>query len=294
MMKFNSIEDLMKESEKRAVSIGQLVKGWEAQQKETSIEEVEEKMLEIWKVMEESMDLGISNPQKSMGGLIGGEAKKLHDYLLKEKSLSGRNINLAVARSLAVLEVNAAMGKVVAAPTAGSSGIIPGVLLTMQEHLKVSDEKLVDALFTSSGFGIIIAKKASLSGAEGGCQAECGSAAAMVSAAVVELAGGSPRQAGHAAAMTLKNLLGLVCDPVAGLVEVPCAKRNALGASLALTCADMALAGIESVIPIDEVIVTMAEVGRCLPESLRETAQGGLAASPTGKKIAEKIFAQKS
>ncbi|WP_341451579.1 L-serine ammonia-lyase, iron-sulfur-dependent, subunit alpha [Desulfonispora thiosulfatigenes] len=292
-MNFNSIEDLIIESERRLISIGQLVKEWEAEKKEISITEVEEKMRTNWGIMKESIILGINNPQKSMGGLIGGEGRRLHDYCLTQKTLSGNLVNLAVARALAVLEVNASMGKIVAAPTAGSSGIIPGVLLTMQEHLGVDDDRVIDALFTSSGFGIIIAQKASVSGAAGGCQAECGSAAGMIAASVVELSGGSPRQAGHACAMVLKNILGLICDPVAGLVEVPCAKRNALGASLSLTCADMALAGIKSVIPIDEVIVTMGEVGRCLPESLRETSKGGLAVTPTGKKIAKKIFTEK-
>lgn len=291
-MNFSSIEDLIRESERRIISIGQLVKEWEAEKKETTLEKVEAQMMNNWLTMKESIEIGITKPQKSMGGLIGGEGKKLNEYRLNKNTLAGDYVNLAVARALAVLEVNTAMGKIVAAPTAGSSGIIPGVLLTVQERVKATDEEVVNALFTASGFGIIIAQKASISGAAGGCQAECGSAAGMAAAAAVELSGGSQRQAGDACAMALKNILGLVCDPVAGLVEVPCAKRNALGSSLALICADMSLAGIKSVIPVDEVVVTMGEIGRGLPESLRETAKGGLAATPTGKKLAKRIFAK--
>jgi len=169
---------------------------------------------------------------------------------------------------------------------------LPGVLLTVQEELCLSDEKIADGLFTASAFGIIIAQKASISGAEGGCQAECGAAGAMAGAALVELAGGTPSQAGEACAFVLKNILGLVCDPVAGLVEVPCAKRNAMGAALALVAADMALAGIKSVIPVDEVIEAMGEVGCALPESLRETAKGGLAATATGRMLAKRFLFQ--
>lgn len=196
----------------------------------------------------------------------------------------------AVSYALAVAEVNATMGKIVACPTAGSCGIMPAVLLTVQNQLDLSDEQVAEGLFTAAAIGAVIAHKASVSGAMCGCQAECGSAAAMASAASVELAGGTPKQAANACAMVLKNVLGLVCDPVAGLVEVPCAKRNAMGTSLALVCADMALAGIESVIPADEVIVAMKDVGRALPESLRETALGGLAVTPTAQKLAQLIL----
>jgi len=291
-MRFYSVKDLIEEAKRRSVPISTVVKEMEAQNQEISLEQVEEKMLKQWLVMKESAQIGLVNPKKSMGGLIGGEGKKLEDYRLGNKTLAGQTMNKAVSRSLAVAEVNASMGKIVAAPTAGSSGILPGVLLTVQEELNLNDKRIVEGLFTASGIGIIIAQKASISGAEGGCQAECGAAAAMAAAALVELAGGIPAQAGEACAMALKNVLGLVCDPVAGLVEVPCAKRNAMGASLALVSADMALAGIKSVIPVDEVIEAMGEVGCALPESLRETAKGGLAGTATGKKLAEQFFSQ--
>jgi len=292
-MHFYSVKDLIEKAEKQSLPISAVVKEMEAEKQETSVKQVEEKMLKQWLVMKESARIGLTEPKKSMGGLIGGEGKKLEDYRLHHKTLAGQTMNKAVSRALAVAEVNASMGKIVAAPTAGSSGILPGVFLTVQEELDLPDKKIVEALFTASGIGIIIAQKASISGAEGGCQAECGAAAAMAAAALVELAGGTPAQAGEACAMSLKNILGLVCDPVAGLVEVPCAKRNAMGASLALVAADMALAGIKSVIPVDEVIEAMGEVGCTLPESLRETAKGGLAATATGRKLAESFFSKK-
>ncbi|KJS22669.1 MAG: serine dehydratase [Clostridiaceae bacterium BRH_c20a] len=289
-MHYYNVKDLIEEAEKRSVTIGRIVKEMEAENLEVSVEQVEERMLAQWHTMKESAEIGLSEPKKSMGGLIGGEGKKLNDYRQNNKTLAGQRMNKAVSRALAVAEVNASMGKIVAAPTAGSCGIIPGVLLTVQEELNLDDRRIVDGLFTASGIGIIIAQKASISGAEGGCQAECGAAAAMAAGALVELAGGLPSQAGDACAMALKNVLGLICDPVAGLVEVPCAKRNALGASLALVSADMALAGIKSVIPVDEVIVAMGEVGCSLPDSLRETAKGGLATTPTGRELAERFL----
>jgi len=291
-MHFYNVKDLIEEAEKRSVTIGRVVKEMEAENLEVPVEQVEERMLAQWLTMKKSAEIGLSEPKKSMGGLIGGEGKKLNDYRQNNKTLAGQKMNKAVSRALTIAEVNASMGKIVAAPTAGSCGIIPGVLLTVQEELNLDDRRIVEGLFTASGIGIIIAQKASISGAEGGCQAECGAAAAMAAGALVELAGGVPSQAGEACAMALKNVLGLVCDPVAGLVEVPCAKRNALGASLALVSADMALAGIKSVIPVDEVIVAMGEVGCSLPDSLRETAKGGLAATPTGKKLAEGFLAK--
>ncbi|MDK2824060.1 MAG: L-serine dehydratase [Clostridia bacterium] len=287
---FRSVKELIHEAEKRSIKLSAVIKEMEVEVQEYSLEQIEQRMLEQWYVMKESAHIGLKEPKKSMGGLIGGEGKKLNEYRRGTKTLAGQEINKAVSRALAVAEVNASMGKIVAAPTAGSCGILPGVLLTVQEEFNIPDKEIVDALFTASGLGIIIAQRASISGAEGGCQAECGAAAAMAAAALVEVRGGSPAQAGHACAIALKNVLGLVCDPVAGLVEVPCAKRNALGASLALVVADMALAGIESVIPVDEVIISMGEVGRALPESLRETAQGGLANTPTGKELNEKFL----
>jgi len=191
----------------------------------------------------------------------------------------------AISKALAVAEINACMGKIVAAPTAGSCGVLPAVLLAVEESRQVSEKELLLALFTAAGLGMILAERASVSGAEGGCQAEIGSAAAMAAAAAVELAGGSPRQTADAAAIAMKSMLGLVCDPVGGLVEVPCVKRNATGATIALAAAEMALAGVKSAIPIDEVIDTMGEIGKQMPCSLKETAQGGLAVTPTGRRI---------
>ena len=243
--------------------------------------------------MKESIATGIYEPKRSKGGLIGGEAKTLYDYCAAGHAmLSGQNVMEAVSYAMAVAEVNATMGRIVACPTAGSCGIVPGVLKKIQEIDNLSDEQIAVALMTCAGFGMVIAHRASVSGAVCGCQAECGAASAMAAAAAVELRGGTPEQAGEACAMVIKNVMGLVCDPVAGLVEVPCAKRNALGASLAMVMADMALADVKSVIPVDEVITAMGAVGRSLPESLRETARGGLAVTPTGLALNKKIFGE--
>jgi len=221
--------------------------------------------------------------------MIGGDGQRLLQYAQSQPTLSGQLLE-AVGRALAVAELNAAMGLIVAAPTAGSAGILPGVLTVLAEKLAKSEQEMVESLFCAAGVGLIIAQKASLSGAEGGCQAECGAAAAMAAAAAVELAGGTPSQAVAAVAISMKNSLGLVCDPVAGLVEVPCAKRNALGAANALVAADLALAGIISVIPADEFIEAMGGIGRAMPASLKETAQGGLAQTPTGRALAAKVL----
>jgi L-serine dehydratase len=274
-------------------TIGHAMIQYEAKTKQISEKEVVEKMKHNWHVMKESVRTGLEEPKRSKGGLIGGEAKTLHDYCVVQPNLlSGRNIMEAVSYSLAVAEVNATMGRIVACPTAGSCGIVPGVLKKIQELDNLSDEQIAEALMTCAGVGMVIAHRASVSGAVGGCQAECGAASAMAAAAAVELRGGTPEQAGEACAMVIKNVMGLACDPVAGLVEVPCAKRNALGASLAMVMADIALSGVKSVIPVDEVITAMGAVGRSLPESLRETARGGLAVTPTGLALNRKIFGE--
>ena len=290
-MVIGSVETLIQLAHDHDGTIGQAMIIQEAAQKQISEEAVLEQMKYNWQVMKESIHTGITNPQKSKGGLIGGEGRKLYDYCRSEQPLlCGSNIMEAVSYALAVAEVNATMGRIVACPTAGSCGIVPGVLKKLQEMDNLTDAQIATALMTCAGFGMVIAHRASVSGAVGGCQAECGAAAAMAAAAAVELRGGTPEQAGEACAMVLKNVMGLVCDPVAGLVEVPCAKRNALGASLAMVMADMALSGITSVIPADEVITAMGAVGRSLPESLRETAKGGLAVTPTGLELNKKIF----
>ena len=237
------------------------------------------------KVMRESIEVGLNSERRSLSGLVGGDAVKVESRRKKRESLVGELMSGVIARALAVAEVNACMGKIVAAPTAGSCGVLPAVLLTVEETLEVSERELLLALFTAAGLGMIIAERANVSGAMGGCQAEIGSAAAMAAAGAVELAGGSPRQTADAAAIAMKSMLGLVCDPVAGLVEVPCVKRNATGASIALAAAEMALSGVKSAIPIDEVIDTMDRIGKQMPCALKETAQGGLAVTPTGRRI---------
>lgn len=253
-------------------------------------EKVLNKMKKNLNVMMEAAEYGMNNNIKSVSGLIGGDAFKLREYAKKGKTITGEFMTMAMARALSCSEVNAAMGKIVAAPTAGSCGILPGVIISVGEKLCKTQDEMVQALFTASGVGMLIARNATLSGAEGGCQAECGSAAAMGSAAVVEMMGGTPEMALDAAAIVIKNLLGLVCDPIAGLVEVPCAKRNAGGTVLALTAADMAMSGIKSVIPFDDVVSAMYKVGKQMPCELRETAMGGLAITPTGLKLKKKIL----
>lgn len=255
-----------------------------------SREEVFEKMRKNLKVMQASAEYGLKNDIRSVSGLIGGDAFKLDKYVEKGSTLTGKFMVKAMARALSCSEVNAAMGRIVAAPTAGSCGIMPAAIISAGEELGKSEDELVKALFTASGVGIIIAKNATMAGAEGGCQAECGSAAAMAAAAVVEMMGGTPDQALNAAAIVFKNILGLVCDPIAGLVEVPCAKRNASGTVSALTTADLVMGGVMSKIPFDDTVSAMYKIGKSLPCELRETAQGGLAITETGLKLKEQIF----
>jgi len=216
----------------------------------------------------------------------------LQNYIKSGKTLTGNLLLDAVSKAVATNEVNAAMGTICATPTAGSAGVVPGTLFAVKEKLNPTRMEMIEFLFTAAAFGFVVANNASISGAAGGCQAEVGSASGMAAAAIVELAGGTPAQAAEAMAITLKNMLGLVCDPVAGLVEVPCVKRNAMGASNALTAADMALAGIKSKIPCDEVINAMYLIGQRMPLAHKETAEGGLAATPTGKRLAKEIFGE--
>ncbi|MEO2075009.1 MAG: L-serine ammonia-lyase, iron-sulfur-dependent, subunit alpha [Bacillus sp. (in: firmicutes)] len=241
------------------------------------------------RVMEEAVERGIKGVT-SHSGLTGGDAVLLQKYIEKGNFLSGETILDAVSKAVATNEVNAAMGTICATPTAGSAGVVPGTLFAVQKKLKPTREQMVSFLFTAGAFGFVVANNASISGAAGGCQAEVGSAAGMAAAAIVEMAGGTPQQCAEAMAITLKNMLGLVCDPVAGLVEVPCVKRNAMGAANAMVAADMALAGVTSRIPCDEVIEAMYKIGQSMPTALKETAQGGLAATPTGRRLEAKIF----
>ncbi len=290
-MNYNYFNEIVEKAIQKKCKISQIIKEWEEEKQEIDISEIEKIMRKQWLVMKDAVESGLKNPQKSMGGLIGGEGKKIISYM---ESKNNDDIYLkSAARALAVAEVSASMGKIVASPTAGSAGIIPAVMLACMEKYGSSDDEVVDALFTASGLGIIIAKGASISGAEGGCQAECGSAGAMAAAAAAELMGGDPEASSNAAAMVLKNVLGLVCDPVAGLVEVPCAKRNVMGTTLALVSAEMAVAGVKSVIPLDEVISAMDSIGKSLPSILRETGNGGLAVTPPGLEIEKRVKGEK-
>lgn len=282
--------DFIKEAEERGCSLWEVALENEVQHLGLDREQIWQQMAYSWQVMQEALAEGIKPGLKSFSGLVGGEGKQMLDYLSRGKTLSGEGTAQAAARALGVSVVSASMGKIVAAPTAGSCGILPAVLQTAADRLGSSEEELIRALFTAAAVGVIIDENASTSGAKGGCQAECGAASAMAAVAVVEMAGGTPAQSAHAGAIALKSVIGLACDPVAGLVEVPCVKRNAMGASNALLAADMALAGIESKIPLDEVIIAMGEVGEMLPACLRETAQGGLAATPTARQIEKEVL----
>lgn len=290
MENFNTIEELIKIAEKNNISLAQVVINREKDLSEKTESEVRANMKKTLQVMRESIEKGLTEDLKSMSGLTGGDAKKVEKARKDGKAITGDLFSRVISNTLAVSELNASMGKIVACPTAGSCGILPGSLLTIAAENDCSDQEIIDALFVASGFGIVIAKKASVSGAEGGCQAECGSASSMTAAAITYLLGGSNQQVASAAAIALKNLLGLVCDPVAGLVEVPCIKRNAAGSSNAITAAEMAIAGVESVIPVDEVIVAMKKVGDALPDSLKETSRGGLAVTPTACKIKKELI----
>lgn len=288
-MEYTTIRELVETALEKGRSIGKAVLEDQAVQMEQSEEALMAQMEKSLQVMEKAVERGMDPQLRSTSGLTGGDAWKMMEYG-KSGGITGSFMTGAMARALAVSEYNAAMGKIVAAPTAGSCGIMPGCLVSAMKERNISREKVIEGMFTAAGFGMVIAKRASVSGAQGGCQAECGSAAAMTAAAMVEMMNGSPKQAADACAIALKNQLGLVCDPVAGLVEIPCIKRNVAGIMVAFSSADMALAGIESRIPADEVIDAMKEVGDSLPCALKETAQGGLANTPTAKRMKESVF----
>ncbi len=284
---FNSIAALVAAAEEKEQPLYQVICDAEAELIGTSYSEMERRMRLRLEVMKKSAADGLARPVKSLSGLSGGNAYKFARWMRDYTPLTGPVLSKAVARAMAVNEVNAGMGCIVATPTAGSAGILPATLLTLQETHGFSDDDLVNALYTASGIGSVIVQRAHVSGAAGGCQAETGSAAAMAAGAAVQLLGGAPKQSAHAVAITLKNMLGLICDPVAGLVEIPCVKRNAAGVAQCFIAVDLAMAGVESAIPADEVIDAMASVGSRMDERFRETAQGGLAATPTGKRLAQ-------
>ncbi|ANU49977.1 L-serine dehydratase, iron-sulfur-dependent subunit alpha [Enterocloster clostridioformis] len=287
---YSSVASIVTAAEKSGLPISAIVLRQQAEQMEQTEESIYEHMRKNYQVMAECIEPGCNKDLKSTSGLTGGSAFKMRQISESGKSLTGSFLSGALYRALAVSELNAAMGRIVAAPTAGSCGILPAALLTMQEEKQIPERDCVMSLFTASAVGMVIANNASLAGAQGGCQAECGSAAAMAAAAIVELAGGTPKMAEHAIAIAIKNILGLVCDPVAGLVEIPCIKRNASGVAGAFVAAELALAGIESAIPADEVIWTMKKVGDGMSSTLKETAEGGLAATPTGRRLHEHVF----
>ncbi|UHA76022.1 L-serine ammonia-lyase, iron-sulfur-dependent, subunit alpha [Paenibacillus sp. 481] len=286
---FRNVAELVALAEQKSCKIAHIMIEQEMQVAQLTREEVIERMGRNLDVMEQAVERGLSGV-KSHSGLTGGDAVKIQQYVQAGKMLSGYTIMDAVSKAVATNEVNAAMGLICATPTAGAAGVVPGVLFALKEKLNPSREQMIEFLFTAGAFGLVVANNASISGAAGGCQAEVGSASAMAAASVVELVGGTPRQAGHGMAIALKNLLGLVCDPVAGLVEVPCVKRNAMGAAVAMVAADMAMAGVESVIPCDEVIEAMFRIGQAMPMTMKETALGGLAATPTGVRLKQEIF----
>lgn len=287
---FNNGKELLEICNSENKKIYEIVLEKEKKATGRSIEDIRKLMRENLKTMVESSNYALNKKINSVSGLIGGEANKVKKYSQNNKTLCGDIINTAMARALSTSEVNASMGKIVAAPTAGASGILPSAILTTAEKFNLDEEEIINGLFTAAGIGEIVAKNATVSGAYGGCQAECGVGAAMASAAVVEMLGGSPETCLHASSIAIINILGLVCDPIAGLVEFPCALRNASGVINALTSADLALAGIESLIPFDEVIEAMYKVGKSLPDSLKETALGGLAATPTGECLKNKVL----
>lgn len=288
---FRNVAELVELAEKHQVKIAEIMIRQEIEVSGLTREEILAKMDTNLTVMEKAVERGL-NGVKSRTGLTGGDAVLLQNYINSGKALSGPLLLDAVAKAMATNEVNAAMGIVCATPTAGSAGVVPGTLFAVKNQLNPTREEMIEYLFTAAAFGFVVANNASISGAAGGCQAEVGSAAGMAAASIVEMAGGTPQQAAEAMAITLKNMLGLVCDPVAGLVEVPCVKRNAMGASNALTAADMALAGIKSRIPCDEVIGAMYAIGQTMPSALRETGEGGLAATPTGRRLEAEIFGE--
>lgn len=290
MLKYESIRELTRAAESRGVKLSELVLADQAEALEQSREKLYERMRENFQVMRQSVAAGQKPDQRSMSGLTGGEGYKMLRYAENGGGLCGPFLAGAISRAMAVAGCNASMGRIVAAPTAGSCGILPGCLVSLYEERGFPERDVVMSMFTAGAVGMVIAARAGVSGAQGGCQAECGSASAMAAASLTELMGGSPAQCADACAVALASQMGLVCDPVAGLVEIPCIKRNVSGLMIAFSSADMALAGVGSMIPADECIEAMARVGAALPESLRETAEGGLASTPTGRELRRRIF----
>ncbi|MGA0920317.1 MAG: L-serine ammonia-lyase, iron-sulfur-dependent, subunit alpha [Gemmatimonadaceae bacterium] len=287
---YSSLHEAIAAAEARGVSLATAALDIEARDQGRPVEEIREALRRALHVMRGAVEQGLTGDLRSNSGLVGGDAAKLRTG--PAGPLAGTVFREVLMRAIAVQEVNAAMGIIVAAPTAGGAGVLPGVLLGLAAKQSFSDEAMVDALATAGLIGAVVAQRASLSGAEGGCQAETGAAAGMAAGAATQLLGGTPAQVGHAVALAQQGTLGLVCDPLGGLVELPCVFRNATGAAIALAAVEMAIAGITFAIPADEVIDTMGEIGRELDVRYRETAGGGLAATPTGRRLAKERLTQ--
>ena len=287
-MALDSMKEIFERSARENIPFWEIVLQYDMEERQVSRQASMAKMLSTWQAIQDAAD-SYTGTQRSVSGLVGGDGLKMRLYARRGESIGGEFMDEVIVQAISMAESNACMRRIVASPTAGSCGVVPAVLLPLCEREHYTQHELLEALYVASGIGAVIAYRASISGAAGGCQAEIGTASAMAAGALVSLRGGTNEQIGHAVAMALKNLMGLVCDPVAGLVEVPCVKRNVIGAVNAISAADMTLAGIESRIPVDEVIDAMGEVGRRMPVEFRETALGGLAATPTGKAVKERM-----
>ena len=287
-MALDSMKEIFERSARENIPFWEIVLQYDMEERQVSRQASMAKMLSTWQAIQDAAD-SYTGTQRSVSGLVGGDGLKMRLYARRGESIGGEFMDEVIVQAISMAESYACMRRIVASPTAGSCGVVPAVLLPLCEREHYTQHELLEALYVASGIGAVIAYRASISGAAGGCQAEIGTASAMAAGALVSLRGGTNEQIGHAVAMALKNLMGLVCDPVAGLVEVPCVKRNVIGAVNAISAADMALAGIESRIPVDEVIDAMGEVGRRMPVEFRETALGGLAATPTGKAVKERM-----
>ena len=285
-MTLRSIREVLEECARSGLPFWEIVLQSDMEARQVSREASMARMLVTWQAMQDAAD-AYTGTRRSVSGLVGGDGMRMRQYHLRGEALTGGYVADVIAEALSMAESNACMRRIVAAPTAGACGILPAVLLPLVKQGKLTQRQILEALYVASGVGIVIAQNACIAGASGGCQAEIGTASAMAAAALVKLRGGSDEMLAHAVAMALSNLMGLICDPVAGLVEVPCVKRNVIGAMNAISAADMALAGIQSQIPVDEVIGAMAEVGRHMPVEYRETALGGLANTPTGRAVKE-------
>ena len=287
---YTSAKSMMDACKEQNKTIYELQLDQEMEASDMTKDEIYDYLRKTYEIMKKSANAGLTEPITSMSGMTGKNAFKVNDYSMNSKSISGALITKAMARALSTSEVNASMGRIVAAPTAGASGILPATLVTMQDEFDYSDEEIFNALLTASAVGEIIAVNATISGAEGGCQAECGAAAAMAAAAIIELKGGSINDIFTAASFALKNIMGLICDPVCGLVEYPCNLRNASGVVNAIISADLTLAGVEALIPFDETVGAMGNVGKELPVSLKETAIGGIAGTETAQRLYEEFL----